>query len=132
MTKEHALALVPLLTAYGEGKTIQARPHLEDDAWTDSKWEDLQNPDFAGAGLAQYRIKPEPKPQYRPYTQKEALVHLGGNFLIHKHSAACATITCFNKTCVWLDNEEWSYEALLSDWTRSDKTPLGVELDPVE
>jgi len=56
MTPENAKALLPIITAYAEGKTIQVcRRYTESETWSD-----IPFPDFNDAP-DRYRIKPEPK-----------------------------------------------------------------------
>lgn len=63
ITREKAKALLPIIQAYAEGKTIQ---YLD----SEGNWKDYVNPPvFCGEP---YRIKPEQK--YRPFqTQEECL-----------------------------------------------------------
>ena len=61
MTREGAKALLPIIQAYSEGKTIE---YLA----TKDKWVELEDPRFNyNAGL--YRIKPEPR--YRSFRTTE-------------------------------------------------------------
>lgn len=52
MTKERAKELLPIITAFAEGKTIQAT-HGED-------WKDIDCPNWEATG-ARWRVKPEPR-----------------------------------------------------------------------
>lgn len=54
MTREHAKAILPFITAYAEGKQIQQRNNGLD------RYVDLSHPTFAN-DPSTYRIKPEPK-----------------------------------------------------------------------
>lgn len=56
MNPERAKELLPIFTAFAEGKSIQ----IKYGASTDWEWRDLRNPQF-GSEKAEYRIKPEPK-----------------------------------------------------------------------
>lgn len=55
MTREHAKALLPLITDYAEGKTIQTADHGK------NNWRDAEDPSFDSLPRMDYRIKPEPK-----------------------------------------------------------------------
>lgn len=55
MTQEHAKSLLPIITAYAEGKTVEVRGRDKDD----TGWEITYNPCWAGD--RDYRIKPEPR-----------------------------------------------------------------------
>ena len=67
MTREEAKALLPIIQAYAEGKTIQTKIKT-DSAGLTEKWIDVINPDLDG-NLSCYRIKPEPT--YRPFKDAE-------------------------------------------------------------
>lgn len=56
MTPEYTAKILPIITAYAEGKTIQKQRK-------DGSWFDIDNPVFS-AITSRYRIKPEPK-RYR-------------------------------------------------------------------
>lgn len=60
MDREQAKALLPIMQAFSEGKTIQSKC-ITDDI---SLWWDDNNPTFEVDDF-DYRIKPEPK--YRPF-----------------------------------------------------------------
>ena len=59
MTREEAKALLPIMQAFAEGKTIQV--------WANDTWQDEEYPSFGELNL--FRIKPEPK--YRPFKTQE-------------------------------------------------------------
>lgn len=61
MTREQAKAILPIIQAYAEGKTIQYRT-------SNNEWVDTYKPSFSDSS-SNYRIKPEPK--YRPFKTKE-------------------------------------------------------------
>lgn len=54
MTRKNAKALLPIIAAYAEGKTIEFLTTY------DNKWEELKDANFIHPA-DQYRIKPEPK-----------------------------------------------------------------------
>lgn len=57
MTREQAKQLLPIITAFAEGKTIEVKDHR-------SNWNEINDPNFDECP-AFYRIKPAPK--YRPF-----------------------------------------------------------------
>lgn len=61
MTREKAKAILPIIQAYAEGKTIQYRT-------SNNEWVDTYKPSFSDSS-SNYRIKPEPK--YRPFKTRE-------------------------------------------------------------
>jgi len=54
MNREQAKELLPIIQAFAEGKTIQAKK-----AASEQEWQHAQNPTFAA--LFEWRIKPEPR-----------------------------------------------------------------------
>lgn len=60
MTREQAKAMLPIIQAYAERKTIQYRN-------VEGEWKDIEKPSFNGN--IKYRIKPEPK--YRPFKSRD-------------------------------------------------------------
>ena len=67
MTREEAKALLPIIQAYAEGKTIQTKIKTDSTGRTEA-WVDVINPDLDG-NPGCYRIKPEPK--CRPFKDAE-------------------------------------------------------------
>ena len=67
MTREEAKALLPIIQAYAEGKTIQTKIKTDSTGRTET-WIDVINPDLDG-NPGCFRIKPEPK--YRPFKNTE-------------------------------------------------------------
>lgn len=63
MTREEAKALLPIIQAYAEGKTIQTKIKTDSTGLAEA-WIDVINPDLDG-NPGCYRIKPEPT--YRPF-----------------------------------------------------------------
>ena len=59
MNREQAKALLPIITAYSEGKTIQYLP-AKSSLISDPKWADLDNWVAFNFSVERYRIKPEP------------------------------------------------------------------------
>ena len=61
MTKEKAKELLPIITAFAEGKTIEVKN-------SKNEWNEIDDPHFDVNPKA-YRIKPEP--EYRPFESAE-------------------------------------------------------------
>lgn len=59
MNREQAKALLPIITAFAEGKTIQYLP-AKSSLISDPKWADLDNWVAFNFSAERYRIKPEP------------------------------------------------------------------------
>lgn len=67
MNSKQAKVLLPVITAFSEGKVIQSLSRV------DGKWYDITPNDHVAFSLApeQYRIKPEPRIIYRVEVQKK-------------------------------------------------------------
>ena len=63
MTREEIKAMLPIMQAFAEGKTLQYRVNEET-----NEWKDIDNPAFNDLP-SEYRIKPEPK--YRPFKSRD-------------------------------------------------------------
>ena len=63
MTREEIKAMLPIMQAFAEGKTLQYRVNEET-----NEWKDIDNPAFNDPP-SEYRIKPEPT--YRPFKDNE-------------------------------------------------------------
>lgn len=130
MTKEEAKAILPIIKAYSEGKTIQWCK-LDSDEWFDFSENDIINfEDIAGYEVC-YRIKPEH--QYRPFKSatecwQEMLKHqpfgwildrYGETYHIAKVRARSITI------CLAVNFKFYNYEEA-SEFTFIDGTPFGI------
>lgn len=59
MNRDQAKELLPIIQAFAEGKTIQARIPENDHDFEVTEWTDCTAPDFIE--VAEYRIKPLPR-----------------------------------------------------------------------
>lgn len=66
MKKEQAKELLPIITAFAEGKTIEVKN-------SENEWNEIDNPYFVGNPKI-YRIKPEPK--YRPFESAKEFLNV--------------------------------------------------------
>lgn len=122
MDRNQAKELLPIITAYSEGKEIQIQ-HI-DGTWQDAKYLNL------GRGLI-YRIKPEPK--YRPFKDAEECWHE-----IRKHEPFIKYKTIESSKDVYLiiqriktdgietDVERLDFETAFECFTFADGTPFGI------
>lgn len=69
MTPEHAKQLLPIITAFAEGKAVQYKPEA-------GEWEDCINPTFS-MPMHKYRIRPEPREWF-------ANIYLSGSGYLHE------------------------------------------------
>ena len=128
MDREKAKALLPIIQAFSEGKTIQSR------CITDEMplWWDDNNPTFKIDDF-DYRIKPEPR--YRPFKNAEEcwaemLKHQPFGWVKYKDGS---TTNKFMFICDISDKEatfnnciEFTYYSFLEDYVFADGTPFGV------
>ena len=128
MDREQAKALLPIMQAFSEGKTIQSKC-ITDDI---SLWWDDNNPTFEVDDF-DYRIKPEPK--YRPFKNAEECwnemqKHQPFGWVKYKDGS---TTNKFMFICDISDKEatfnnciEFTYYSFLEDYVFADGTPFGV------
>ena len=128
MDREKAKALLPIIQAFSEGKTIQSR------CITDEMplWWDDNNPTFKIDDF-DYRIKPEPR--YRPFNNarecwNEMQKHQPFGWVKYKDGS---TTNKFMFICDISDKEatfnnciEFTYYSFLEDYVFADGTPFGV------
>lgn len=134
MTREEAKALLPIIQAYAEGKTIQTKIKTDSTGLAE-EWIDVINPDLDGSPGC-YRIKPEPT--YRPFKDadecwQEMRKHQPFGWLQDK---ACKV---FKLYAISIDNDgimiaEYdngtsleSFKALCSNYTFADGEPFGIK-----
>lgn len=125
MTREEAKALLPIIQAYIEGKTIQVKCKTDSKALTE-KWVDVVNPDLDNSRC--YRIKPEPK--YRPFkSAKECWQEMQKHqpFGWVKSKSGYELITCTMYDDLWLGDTLTTTERLFNDYTFADGTPFGIK-----
>ena len=118
MTREEAKALLPIIKAYAEGKTIQG---FDDE----NGWNDLNEPAFDG-DPSSYRIKPEPK--YRPFrTQEECWnemhKHPDFGWLYYKEKGYYVNINAMGDR-VGMNGQK--FVEAFSDYTFTDGEPFGM------
>ena len=122
MTRERAKELLPIITAYAEGKTIQ---YFDKDGC----WKDIIDPGFFADG--KYRIKPET--EYRPfkdYTECwfEMLRHEPFAWLHDKETGSYVAITSITEDEIQISNYDgWDFEGLMKFYTFTDGEPFGIK-----
>lgn len=128
MERQQAKELLPIISAFAEGKTIQyyyttPTPH----------WEDVlpnQTVDF-NSDTSKYRIKPEPK--YRPFKDveeclKEMQRHQPFGWIksnVDKHLYSILAIT--STGCILMDMNIISFHHFYKYNTFADGTPFGIK-----
>lgn len=127
MNRESAKKLWPIIKAYGEGEDIEI---YDGQSWyLNTHYSSGRSDDIGFNGPpSEYRVKP--KPEFRPYTNKE-MSELVGKVITHISVTgdAYVVINCI-EGCVQLfyDSKTYKYDAdsLLKNWTINGK-PCGVE-----
>ena len=128
MKRENAKALLPIIKAYAEGKSIESRCIKGDK----SLWYDDEDPSFDND--FEYRIKPEPK--FRPFADAEecwkemqkhkpfAWVKLkdteSGYYMLK--GIASQVVIGFNET-------PFSYKKVFEDYTFADELTFGIKVE---
>lgn len=123
MTKEQAKQLLPIITAFAEGKTIEVKDHR-------SNWNEINDPNFDECP-AFYRIKSAPK--YRPFKNaKECWNEIGKHshfgwikFKGEEESYIC----CYGieDNGIFYNSAKWTFESIFDDFTFIDGSPFGVK-----
>ena len=113
ITREDAKKLLPILTAYSEGKEIQ---HFNID-----KWEDIDFMPFTDHS-SYYRIKPEPK--YRPFKDieecwEEMQKHQPFGWLIDIKNGCYTNISILTNKTV--------FDYFFTIYVFADGTPFGIK-----
>lgn len=129
MNREQAKALLPIIKAFSEGKTIQSRCITGET----SLWWDDNNPAFEDDDF-EFRI--EPKPKYRPFkTVQECLSemqkHQPFGWLKDKYSFYPIEMIGTNFDTRWIKCYGiWiTPEQMFKDATFLDGTPFGVKIE---
>ena len=129
MTREQAKELLPIITAYVEGKTIEVKDHQ-------NNWNKIKDPNFDEHPML-YRIKPEPK--YRPFNNtkecwNEIQKHQPIGWVKNKEATEDVYFTITGLTNgthgVMLNSSGgWSFSGLFDYYTFADGTPFGVKVE---
>ena len=130
MTKEQIKKALPLILAFVEGKTIQAK--------NGSRWIDIDEDknelilDSVVTYQDCFRIKP--KDVYRPFRNveecwQEMLKHQPFGIVSSKHDRAYMAFECLNDgICNFNGYREESFESAFDDIQFADGTPFGVKV----
>lgn len=134
MTREGAKALLPIIQAYSEGKTIE---YLT----TKDKWVELEDPRF-NYDASLYRIKSEPK--YRPFKNaeecwQEMQKHQPFGWITlqcGQKSGSKASIIKLTDNCFYyvgdgsgICHNLYNYEFDKHFWLFADGTPFGIKVE---
>ena len=117
MDRNQAKALMPIIQAYAEGKTIQYYDYLIDIV----DWEDCENPNFENLNY-KFRIKPEST--YRPFANAEECWNE-----MQKHQPFGWVKTDSVYEPILHVNECDDFNATFKYSTFADGTPFGVKVE---
>lgn len=126
MTKDQAKLLLPIITAYAEGKTIQMKDCRGD-------WHHSTNPDFT-RGPENYRI--EPKSKYRPFNDMdECLAEMKNHFPYgwlerpetQHEERNQELIVGLNDSYLYMNEYSRTYEDAFNNATFVDGSPFGIK-----
>lgn len=128
MTREEVKAMLPVLQAFAEGKTIESRCVKGDK----SLWYDDEDPSFDDD--FEYRIKPEPN--YRPFKDAEECwaemqKHQPVGFMKFKDTeSGYYMLTGISRGVgVGINDSLFSYDRVFDDYTFADGLPFGVKVE---
>ena len=122
MTREEARDLLPIITAYADGKPLQYFSK-------NGIWEDCNDPGFYER--VKYRIKPETK--YRPFKDFtecwfEMLRHEPFAWLHDKETGSYVAITSITDDDIQISSYDgWDLEGLMKFYTFADGEPFGIK-----
>ena len=123
MTREEAKELLPIITAFAEGKTVQFMDN------NIGKWIECNKPSFYGD--TKYRIKPESK--YRPFKNnaecwEEMQKHHPFGWIKDKYDKSYNIITeIYDDKCEISGQPGWTFENIRLSFTFADGTPFGIK-----
>ena len=124
MTREEAKELLPIITAFAEGKSIEYRE-------LGGEWKEAHTPTWSSRLF--YRIKPES--EYRPfkdYTECwfEMLRHEPFAWLHDKETGSYVAITSMSEEDIIIGiYDGWDLEGLMKYYTFADGEPFGIKQD---
>lgn len=129
MDRNRAKALLSVIQAYAEGKTIQYYDSLMDI----DDWEDCENPNFENLTY-KYRIKPEPI--YRPFVNakecwKEMQKHhpIGWVKFKDTESGYYMLKGIANQVVIGFNETPFSYKKVFEYYAFADGAPFGVKVE---
>ena len=128
-----------IIQAFLEGKTIERKTRSWEfnKGWRDeTQWEETEELIFRDTFV--YRIKPEPKPSYRPFANaeecwQEMKKHQPFGVVKDKHFANYQTHRAFTflttEGCNFRGYEDMTFETSFKNLLFADGTPFGVKVE---
>ena len=128
MKRTYTADCIKVMQAYVEGKQIQYKD--------DEVWIDIDDPDWDWHNW-EYRVKPEPN--YRPFRDveecwQEMLNHRPFGWIKDKEDGHYAMVTTVDvvegeKYIAISGNNLWSFDDTMNNYTFSDGTPFGINIE---
>ena len=122
MTKEEAKVLLPIITAFAEGKTIQYRRKGSSD-WADVIYYLIDN--FGLEQQCEYRIKPEPKIVPFDFNDAKDII---GKKVLHIGTNQIFIINGVMINQVLIGKVDYEFVTFLSIFKFEDGSPCGKEI----
>lgn len=124
MTREQAKELLPIITAYVEGKTIEVKDRQ-------NNWNKIKDPNFDEYPML-YRIKPEPK--YHPFKNveecwQEMQKHQPFGWVKSTLFKDLDLVKRVTTLYVEINRDIIDYKDALEKFTFADDTPFGVKVE---
>ena len=122
MTREEAKELLPLITAFAEGKSIEYRE-------LGGEWKEAHTPTWSSRLF--YRIKPEK--EYRPFSSigecwEEMKKHEPFGWLKDKTGGDLIVITALRNEGIDINRSSgWDFKGLNQCYTFADGKPFGIK-----
>ncbi len=127
--RNEAKILVPVISAYAEGKILQYKEKEE--------WRDIEDSEGLSINTIineaeNYRIKPEPK--YRPFANTEEcwaemLKHQPFGWVKSKENGYYSFITMLNNRFRLNGYDGWRFDDTIKKFTFADGTTFGVKVE---
>lgn len=126
MKKDQAKELLPIITAFAEGKTIEVKNRK-------NEWNEMDDPHFDGDPKV-YRIKPEPK--YRPFeSAKECWDEMqkhqpfGWIKFKNKNEDGYIHFETVRNDGIFFDSVSFTFKEAFEYYTFIDESPFGRKED---
>ncbi len=117
MNREHWKAMLPIITAFVEGKTVQISQ------FEGAGWKDIGDGAIWMKEAGRYRIKPEPK--LRPWKPEE--VPVGAVVRRRADGLRQLLLGASNNGChIYIYEKSLGFETILKEWELLDGSPCGV------
>lgn len=126
--RNEAKILVPIISAYAEGRILQ---YKEEEGWRDIEDSEGLSINTIIKDAENYRIKPE----YRPFANaeecwQEMQKHQPFGWVKDKDTQKFLVCKALGKLFfIGIEDKPYNYKEVLRDYTFADGTPFGVEVE---